>query len=73
MSHLPNIKLKNCVYCHSSSLTESDVINENGIISFIDSYQENCESILIVKDGAGVGKVQFCHRFCAYIERRGYG
>ena len=65
---MPNIKLKNCVSCHSSALTESDVINENGIypvygangiISFIDSYQENCDSILIVKDGAGVGKVQF--------------
>ena len=68
LSQSPNIKLKDCVSCYSSALTESDVINENGIypvygangiISFIDNYQIDSDSILIIKDGAGVGKIQF--------------
>ncbi|MDQ8747865.1 restriction endonuclease subunit S [Elizabethkingia miricola] len=68
LSQSPNIKLKDCVYCYSSALTESTVMNENGIypvygangiISFIDNYQIDSDSILIIKDGAGVGKVQF--------------
>ena len=68
LSQSPNIKLKDCVSCYSSALTESTVMNENGIypvygangiISFIDNYQIDSDSILIIKDGAGVGKVQF--------------
>src|SRR5690606_29629276 len=68
LSQSPNVKLKNCVSGYSSSLTEADVINgngiypaygANGIISFIDNYQIDSDSILIIKDGAGVGKVQF--------------
>ena len=35
------------------------VYGANGIISFIDNYQIDSDSILIIKDGAGVGKVQF--------------
>lgn len=31
----------------------------NRIISLIDNYQIDSDSILFIKDGAGVGKVQF--------------
>jgi type I restriction enzyme S subunit len=64
----PNRKLKDCVECNSSSLTESEVkersgiypvYGANGIISFINDFQINGEAILMIKDGAGVGQVQF--------------
>lgn len=60
--------MKDCVSCYSSSVTESDVIGKNGtypvygatgIISFIESYQIEKDAILIIKDGSGVGKVQY--------------
>ncbi len=63
-----NKKLNDCVYCFSSSLTESNVIDKNGlypiygatgIIAFTESYQINEDAILIIKDGSGVGKVQY--------------
>ncbi|RFS13282.1 restriction endonuclease subunit S, partial [Emticicia sp. C21] len=67
-SNIPNIKLKDCVNCHSSSLTEADVLDKNGIypvygatglISYIPYYLIDEEAIMIIKDGAGVGKVQY--------------
>lgn len=68
LQQAPNKKLNDCVSCHSSSLNESDVIGKNGtypvygatgIISFIESHQIDEDAILIIKDGAGVGKVQY--------------
>ena len=68
LSQIPNKKLKDCVSCYSSSLTETDIINEKGtypvygatgIISFTESYQIDKDAILIIKDGSGVGKVHY--------------
>ena len=68
LSQILNIKLKDCVTCHSSSLTETEVINGNGtypvfgatgIISLTKDYQIDGDAILIIKDGSGVGKVQY--------------
>ncbi len=68
LNQVPNKKINNCVSCHSSSLTESDVIDKNGIypvygatgvISFTENSQINEDAILIIKDGSGVGKVQY--------------
>lgn len=68
LSQTPNRKLKDCVSCYSSSLTELDVIGEKGtypvygatgIITFISKYQINEDAILIIKDGSGVGKVHY--------------
>jgi type I restriction enzyme S subunit len=67
-SQVSNRKLKDCVSCYSSSLTETDVINKTGtypvfgatgIISFTENYQIDKDAILIIKDGSGVGKVQY--------------
>lgn len=44
------------------------VYGANGIISFIDNYQIDSDSILIIKDGAGVGKVQFARGKLSIIE-----
>jgi len=63
-----NIQLKNCLNCHSSTLMESAVIEKKGtypvygatgIIAYTPSYEIDKESILIIKDGASVGKVQY--------------
>ncbi|WP_337045242.1 restriction endonuclease subunit S [Emticicia sp. 17c] len=67
-SKIPNKKLKDCVNYHSSSLTETDISDKNGIypvygatglISYIPYYLIDEEAIMIIKDGAGVGKVQY--------------
>jgi type I restriction enzyme S subunit len=63
-----NVKLKKCVTCHSSSLTESEfegskgeypVYGATGIVAFSSQHNVDEDSILIIKDGAGVGKVQY--------------
>ncbi|SMC41002.1 restriction endonuclease subunit S [Moheibacter sediminis] len=68
LKQVPNRKLSDCVSCYSSSLTESNVIDKNGvypvygasgIIAFTENYQINKDAVLIIKDGSGVGKVQF--------------
>lgn len=63
-----NIKLNDCVTCHSSSLTEKTALGESGIYPIYgaagvfahNSYFliEN-DSILIIKDGSNVGKLQY--------------
>lgn len=64
----PNVKLKDCVTCYSSSLTEAEVLRTNGnypvygatgIIGYNSANQVNEDAILIIKDGASVGKVQY--------------
>ncbi|WP_407533667.1 restriction endonuclease subunit S [Elizabethkingia meningoseptica] len=68
LNQVPNKKINNCVSCYSSSLTESDIIDKNGIypvygatgvIAFTENSQINEDAILIIKDGSGVGKVQY--------------
>ncbi len=67
-SKVPNKKLRDCVYCYSSTLKGTDVLEKNekypvygasGIIAYISTYQANENAILIVKDGSGVGNVQY--------------
>ncbi|MEK6493664.1 restriction endonuclease subunit S [Myroides odoratimimus] len=68
LKQVPNTKLNQCVICNTSSLTESEVINQQGthpvygatgIITYTVDYQIDKDAILIIKDGSGVGKVQY--------------
>ena len=68
LKQVPNKKLSDCVSCYSSSLTESNVIDKNGVypvygatgvIAFTENPQINEDAVLIIKDGSGVGKVQY--------------
>lgn len=63
-----NLKLKDCLTCHSSTLTESEALaNEgmypvygaSGIFAHFSQYHVNGDSILIIKDGSNVGKLQY--------------
>ena len=63
-----NIKLNECVTCYSSTLTESEfeggsgiypVFGAAGIIAYTSKYNISEDSILIIKDGSGVGRVQY--------------
>ena len=62
-----NVMLSHCVVCHSSALIESSinfkdngyaVYGANGVVGYSDSYGVAQDSILIIKDGASVGRVQ---------------
>ena len=68
ISKTPNTKIKSCLECHSSTLSESDIEEDGGIcnvygatgvIAKTSKYQIDKSSILIIKDGAGVGRVQY--------------
>ena len=59
LKQAPNKKLSDCVSCYSSSLTESNVIDKNGVypvygatgvIAFTENYQIDEDAILIIKD-----------------------
>jgi type I restriction enzyme S subunit len=63
-----NVQLKDCVTCHSSTLTESEVLEKKGIypvygaagiITYFPDYNISEDSILIIKDGSNVGKLQY--------------
>lgn len=63
-----NIRLKDCVVCHSSTLTESEferidglypVYGATGMITYSPRYTVDEDSILVIKDGASVGRVQY--------------
>lgn len=63
-----NIRLKDCVACNSSALTESEfegidglhpVYGATGIIAYSSQYAVDKNSILVIKDGASVGRVQY--------------
>lgn len=64
-----NTFIEECLENHSSSLKESEILENhlgkypvygaNGIIKYIDTYEIDVPSISIVKDGAGVGRMQF--------------
>ena len=67
LENTPNTRIKDCLSCESSTLKESDlkdqglypVYGANGLCGFTDSAECNNESILIVKDGSGVGSLQY--------------
>lgn len=63
-----NIKLNDCLICHSSTLMEGNVYDSLGdypvygavgVVAHTDSYDIDEDAILIIKDGAGVGRVQY--------------
>ena len=63
----PNTMLSECVCCTSSTLKESDLSDGGavpaygaaGISGFIDSALSDGDSILITKDGSGVGSLRY--------------
>ena len=69
----PNVCLKECLECTSSTLQESEVSDlgpypvygANGIVGFLDSYNTPDEAIYIVKDGSGVGSVVYLKGKCS--------
>jgi len=66
-SGTPNIRLCDCLECHSSTLQENcvsvtgsyPVYGATGLIGYTNNYAYNGESILIVKDGSGVGSLSY--------------
>ena len=65
--HTPNTKISDCLICHNSILQESQVAEfgtypvygANGVCGYTDTPSINEDSVLIVKDGSGVGKVSY--------------
>ena len=63
----PNFRIADCLDCHSSTLQENQlneaggyrVYGANGICGYTDNPGINCDAILIVKDGSGVGNVSY--------------
>lgn len=62
------MKLNDCLICHSSTLTESEVQEKkgiypvygaSGIFAHFSQYHVTGESIMIIKDGSNVGKLQY--------------
>ena len=74
-SQKPNTLVKNCLECNSSTLQESQVAETGTFPVYgatdISGYTEtagiNGESILIIKDGSGVGTVKFVSGEYSYI------
>ena len=66
-TNTPNTKISDCLVCHSSSLQENQidlsgkyrVYGASGICGFTDQPEVTVDSILIVKDGSGVGTVSY--------------
>ena len=65
--YTPNTMLSECVLCSSSTLKESDLVEAGavpaygaaGISGFTDSAISNGDSILITKDGSGIGSLRY--------------
>lgn len=67
--YTPNTFISECLKCNTSSLKESEIIDENlgmfpvyganGIIKNINTYMMDSSSISIVKDGAGAGRLNY--------------
>ena len=74
-SQKPNTVIKDCLECNSSILQESQVAENGsfpvygatGISGYTETADVNGESILIIKDGSGVGTVKFVTREYSYI------
>ena len=74
-SQMPTTLLKDCLECNSSTLQESQVAEKGsfpvygatGISGYTETADVNGESILIIKDGSGVGTVKFVIGEYSYI------
>ena len=61
----PNTRISDCLECHTSTLQESNLqesgkypaYGASGIAGYLDAYTCDEYSILIIKDGSGVGTV----------------
>ena len=79
-SGTPNIRLCDCLECHSSTLQENcisvtgsyPVYGATGLIGYTNSYAYNGESILIVKDGSGVGSLSYVNDHFSVIGTLNY-
>ena len=68
-SGTPNVRLCDCLECHSSTLQENcvsatgsyPVYGATGLIGYTNGYAYNGESILMVKDGSGVGSLSYAN------------
>ena len=73
--HAPNIMLSECVHCASSTLKESDLAEAGavpaygaaGISGFTDSALSDGDSILITKDGSGVGSLRYVSGLHSFV------
>lgn len=72
---MPTTLLKDCLECNSSTLQESQVAEKGSfpvygatcISGYTETADVNGESILIIKDGSGVGTVKFVIGEYSYI------
>ena len=79
-SGTPNIRLCDCLVCHSSTLQENcvsvtgsyPVYGATGLIGYTNNYAYNGESILIVKDGSGVGSLSYVNDHFSVIGTLNY-
>lgn len=79
-SGTPNLCLCDCLECHSSALQENcvfatgsyPVYGATGLIGYTNSYAYNGESILIVKDGSGVGSLSYVNDHFSVIGTLNY-
>ena len=68
-TNAPNTKIADCLVCHSSTLQENQVSTSgkyrvygaSGICGFTEQPEVITDSILIVKDGSGVGSVAYAN------------
>ena len=68
-SGTPNVRLCDCLECHSSTLQENcvsatgsyPVYGATGLIGYTNGYAYNGESILASKDGSGVGSLSYAN------------
>ena len=68
-TNTPDTKIADCLVCHSSTFQENQVSSSgkyrvygaNGICGFTDQPEVTADSILIVKDGSGVGTVTYAN------------
>ena len=79
-SGTPNIRLCDCLECHSSTLQENcvsvtgsyPVYGATGLIGYTNNYAYSGESILIVKDGSGVGSLSYVNDHFSIIGTLNY-
>ena len=79
-SGIPNVRLCDCLECHSSTLQEDcvsatgsyPVYGATGLIGYTNNYAYNGESILIVKDGSSVGSLSYVNDHFSVIGTLNY-